>query len=257
MTPEIAPVVFPKKVVVAAAATLDCCCRCYIICILHKEENGSIGCDEILMNLMFTFIEPEHPYSALLDGYLSKVVVAKDGSPNELYSSNVPIAKKIDAHQDIIKKLVNLIGITSIMEWLEDTDVLEMIVDKFSSTDCPEVHANAAEALCAITRYAPPGLSAKISSLSFIRRLFCHALEDSRPKSVLVNSFSSTQGSVVSAKPETMEGMLESLGNLIKLLDALEKENALFTTYGTLQPPLRKNRLKAIFFALAFVSSVK
>lgn len=30
--------------------------------------------------------------------------------------------------------------------------------------DSPEVHANAAETLCAITRYAPPGISAKIAS---------------------------------------------------------------------------------------------
>ncbi|GJU61347.1 serine/threonine-protein phosphatase 6 regulatory subunit 3 [Tanacetum coccineum] len=257
--------------------------------------------DEELMNLLFSFIEPEHPHSALLAGYFSccMPVVAEDGSPNELYSSNVPIAKKIAvfAHQDIIKKLVDLIGITSIMEvlirligadehlytsyvdsmqWLEDTDVLEMIVDKFSSTDCPEVHANAAEALCAITRYAPPGLSAKISSPSFIGRLFRHALEDSRPKSVLVNSLSvcislldpkrqtsgtyymynrqSTQGSVVSTKPETVEGMLESLGNLLKLLDVSAEENALFTTYGKLQPPLGKNRLKIIEFISVLIT---
>nr|GMD09600.1 serine/threonine-protein phosphatase 6 regulatory subunit 3 isoform X1 [Ipomoea batatas] len=197
------------------------------------------------------------------------------------------------SHQEVIRKLVDLIGITSIMEvlirlissdehmysnfvdsmqWLGDTDVLEMIVDKFSSAalqfpvyvglgsnnlpgalmlveihglqmgpcgevfgalDCPEVHANAAEILCAITRYAPPGLSTKISSPSFIGRLFCHALEGSRPKSVLVNSLSicislldpkrltsgtyyffnrqSTQGTGVTANPKTVEGMLESL----------------------------------------------
>lgn len=68
---------------------------------------------------------------------------------------------------------------------------------------------------------------------SFIGRLFRHALEDSRPKSVLVNSLSVcislldpkrlslgvyhtynrqiTQGSTVTANPETVEGMLESL----------------------------------------------
>ncbi|KAJ0525421.1 putative SIT4 phosphatase-associated protein family [Helianthus annuus] len=46
--------------------------------------------DEELMNMLFSFLEPEHPHSALLAGYFSK--------------------------------------------WLEDTNVLEMIVDKFSST---------------------------------------------------------------------------------------------------------------------------
>lgn len=72
-------------------------------------------------------------------------------------------------------------------------------------------------------------------SCSFIGRLFQHALEDSRPTSVLVNSLSvcislldprrltlgtyhmygrqMTHGSTVTANPETVVGMLESLGN--------------------------------------------
>lgn len=72
-------------------------------------------------------------------------------------------------------------------------------------------------------------------SHSFIGRLFQHALEDSRPTSVLVNSLSvcislldprrltlgtyhmygrqMTHGSTVTANPETVVGMLESLGN--------------------------------------------
>uniref|UniRef100_A0A2N9GSU1 Uncharacterized protein n=1 Tax=Fagus sylvatica TaxID=28930 RepID=A0A2N9GSU1_FAGSY len=231
--------------------------------------------DEELMNLLFSFMEPEHPHSTLLAGYFSK------------------------AHQDIVGKLVDLIGITSVMEvlirligadehmyanymeamqWIEDTDVLEMIVDKFSSSDCPEVHANAAETLCAITRFAPPGLSAKISSPSFIGRLFRHALEDARPKSVLVNSLSVcislldpkrltlgvyhtynrqiTQGAAVTANPETVEGMLESLskGDLLKLLEVSSAENVLLTTYGKLQPPLGKHRLKIVEFISVLVT---
>ena len=72
---------------------------------------------------------------------------------------------------------------------------------------------------------------------SFTGRLFQHALEDSRPKSVLVHSLSVcvslldpkrltlgtyhmysrqlTQGSTISANPETVEGMLGSLGKEI------------------------------------------
>lgn len=71
---------------------------------------------------------------------------------------------------------------------------------------------------------------------SFIGRLFRHALEDSRPKSVLVNLLSvcislldpkrltsgtyymytrqTTHGSGSSANPETVQGMLESLGKM-------------------------------------------
>ncbi|MCD7465178.1 hypothetical protein HAX54_000743 [Datura stramonium] len=246
---------------------------------------------EEIMNLLFSFLEPERAHSTLLAGYFSKVVICL------LLRKTSPFMNYVQAHQDIIKKLVDLIGITSIMEvlirligtnehlysnfsdsmqWLEDTDVLEMIVDKFSSSDCPEVHANAAETLCAITRYAPPGIAAKISSPSFIERLFRHALEDSRPKSVLVNSLSvcislldpkrlasgtyymygrqSMQCSGVRANPETVEGMLGSLGNLLKLLDISSEDNVLPTTYGSLHPPLGKHRLKIIEFVSVLVS---
>ncbi|PPR81081.1 hypothetical protein GOBAR_AA39633 [Gossypium barbadense] len=194
-------------------------------------------------------------------------------------------------HQEIVEMLIDLIGITSIMEvlirligadehmyasymesmqWIEETNVLEMIVDKFSSSDSAEVHANAAETLCAITRFAPPGLAAKITSPNFIGRLFRHALEDSRPKSVLVNSLTVcislldpkrltlgvyhtynrqiSQGSTISANPKTVEGMLENLGNLLKLLDVSSSESTLLTTYGKLQPPLGKHRLKIVEF---------
>ncbi|KAL2474943.1 SIT4 phosphatase-associated family protein [Abeliophyllum distichum] len=248
--------------------------------------------DEELMNLLFSFLDPERPHSTQLAGYFSKVVVCL------LLRKTSPLMNYIQAHQDIIKKLVDLIRITSIvevlirligsdehiyansmdsMQWLEDMNVLEMIVDKFSSSDCPEVHANAAETLCAITRYAPPGLASKISSPSFIGSLFRHALEDSRPKSVLVNLLSIcislldpkrltpgtyymynrqlAHGSGITAKPETVEAMLESLGDLLKLLDLSFEDHVLLTTYGKLQPPLGKHRLKIIEFISVLVAA--
>ncbi|XP_038881900.1 serine/threonine-protein phosphatase 6 regulatory subunit 2 isoform X2 [Benincasa hispida] len=241
--------------------------------------------DEELMNFLFSFLEPKPSHSTLLAGYFSKVVICL------LLRKTVPFMQYVQAHQAIVKKLVDLIGITSIMEvlirllgadehlyssyaesmkWIEETDVLEMIVDKFSSSDCSEVHSNAAETLCAITRFAPPGLLAKISSPSFVGRLFCHALEDSRPTSVLINSLSVcislldprrltagtaysynrqiAHGSTVSATMETVEGMLESLGRLLKLLDVSSSDKVLVTTYGKLQPPLGKHRLKIVEF---------
>ncbi|GMI92008.1 hypothetical protein like AT1G30470 [Hibiscus trionum] len=240
--------------------------------------------DEELMNLLFSFLDSNHSHSTPLAGYFSKVVICL------LLRKTLPFLQYVKGHQEIVKRLVDLIGITSVMEvlirligadehmysnykesmqWIEDTDVLEMIADKFSSSDSAEVHANAAETLCAITRFAPPGLAAKITSPNFTGRLFRHALEDSRPKSVLVNSLSVcislldprrlmvgvyhtyrqvSQGSIISAKPETVEGMLESLGQLLKLLDVSSSELALLTTYGKLQPPLGKHRLKIVEF---------
>uniref|UniRef100_A0A0E0FNP1 Uncharacterized protein n=1 Tax=Oryza nivara TaxID=4536 RepID=A0A0E0FNP1_ORYNI len=237
--------------------------------------------DEQLMELLFSFVKSDHPHSTLLSGYFSKVVICL------MLRKTAPLMAYVQGHPEIVVQLVDLIGITSIMEvlirligadetiysnygdtlqWLENTDVLEMIADKFSSSDSPEVHANAAEILCAVTRCAPPSLAAKICSPSFVGRLFRHALEESRPKSVLVHSLSVcislldpkrlasasyqafrsnlSHGALVTASPETVDGMLESLGNLLKLLDTSGAENVLPTTYGCLRPPLGKHRLK-------------
>ncbi|XP_004969398.1 serine/threonine-protein phosphatase 6 regulatory subunit 3 isoform X2 [Setaria italica] len=241
--------------------------------------------DEELMDLLFSFVKPDHPHSTLLSGYFSKVVICL------MLRKTAPLMNYVQGHPEIVVQLVDLIGITSIMEvlirligadeniysnygdtlqWLENTDVLEMIADKFSSSDSPEVHANAAEILCAVTRCAPPSLAAKICSPSFVGRLFHHAFEESRPKSVLVHSLSVcislldpkrlasasyqafrsnlSHGALVTASPETVDGMLESLGNLLMLLDTSAAENVLPTTYGCLRPPLGKHRLKIVEF---------
>ncbi|KAK8965757.1 hypothetical protein KSP40_PGU010449 [Platanthera guangdongensis] len=241
--------------------------------------------DEELMNLLFSFLRPDHTHSKLLAGYFGKVVLCLMArKPAQLMSH-------VQCHPEIFRQLINLIGITSMMEvlirligadenmyssytdilqWVDATDVLDLIVDKFCSSDSPEVHANAAEVLCAITRYAPPGLATKVCSPSFVGRLFEHALEDSRPKSVLVNSLSVciclldpkrllqssyqsfrsqlSHGTVVIADPETVGRMLESLGYLLKLLDGSTSDVVLPTTYGCLKPPLGKHRLKIVEF---------
>ncbi|EPS66808.1 hypothetical protein M569_07969, partial [Genlisea aurea] len=243
--------------------------------------------DDELMGLLFSFLDPGRVHSTVLAGYFSKVVVCL------LLRKTTPLVNYIQAYPNIIRRLVDLIGITSIMEvlirlscadehiyanhadtmqWLEDISFLEMIVDKFSSSDSPEVHSNAAETLCAITRYASPGLACKISSPGFIGSLLTHALEQSRPKSVLVNLLSvcislldpkrltsgvyyiyarqTNFGSGSAANSETVQGMLERLGkcDLLKLLDISSDEHAMVTTYGKLQPPLGKHRLKIVDF---------
>ncbi|TYH73691.1 hypothetical protein ES332_D05G346700v1 [Gossypium tomentosum] len=160
--------------------------------------------EEELMNLLFS-LEPNRPHSALLAGYFSKVVVCL------MLRKTVPLMNYVQVHQDVFCQLVDLIGITSIMEvlvrlvaandhvypnfsdvmqWLADSNLLEMIVDKLSPSCAPEVHANAAETLCAITRNVPSALATKLSSPSFVARIFGHALEDSHSKSGLVNSLS-------------------------------------------------------------------
>ncbi|KAK6138098.1 hypothetical protein DH2020_028162 [Rehmannia glutinosa] len=242
--------------------------------------------EEELMNLLFSFLEPNRPHSALLAGYFSKVVVCL------MLRKTIPLMNYVKAHQDVFKQLVDLIGITSIMEvlvrlvgaddhlypnsldvmqWLADSNLLEMIVDKLNTSNPPEVHANAAETLCSITRNAPSPLATKLSSPSFVARIFGHALEDSHSKSALVHSLSvcislldpkrSTPSPVmysfrsqhvyespINVDPDTVGAMLPKLGELLMLLNVSSDENILPTTYGQLRPPLGKHRLKIVEF---------
>ncbi|XP_057954501.1 uncharacterized protein LOC131148655 isoform X2 [Malania oleifera] len=241
--------------------------------------------EEELMNLLFSFLEPNRPHSPLLAGYFGKVVVCL------MIRKTIPLMNYVQAHQDVFRQLVDLIGITSIMEvlvrlvgaddhvypnfmdvmqWLADSNLLEMIVDKLSPSSPPEVHANAAETLCAITRNTPSALAAKLSSPSFVVRIFGHALEHSHSKSALVHSLSvcislldpkrsasplihsirsqHMYETPILVNPETVGAMLPQLGNLLTLLNVSSDEKILPTTYGELRPPLGKHRLKIVEF---------
>ncbi|KAL7084999.1 hypothetical protein ACP275_14G255900 [Erythranthe tilingii] len=242
--------------------------------------------EEELMNLLFSFLEFNHPHSPLLAGYFSKVVVTL------MLRKTIPLMNYVKAHQDVLKQLVDLIGITSIMEvlvrlvgaddhlysnsldvmqWLAGSNLLEMIVDKLNTSCPPEVHANAAETLCSITRNAPSPLATKLSSPSFVARIFGHALEDSATKSALVHSLSvcislldpkrsvpspvmysfrsqHVYESPIHVNPDTVGAMLPKLGELLMLLNVSSDEKILPTTYGELRPPLGKHRLKIVEF---------
>ncbi|CAO2812974.1 unnamed protein product [Amaranthus hypochondriacus] len=242
--------------------------------------------EEEMMNLLFSFLEPNRLHSALLAGYFSKVVVCL------LLRKTVPLMNYVQAHQDVFQQLVDLIGVTSIMEvlvrlvgaddhvyanymdvmrWLAESNLLEMIVDKLSPSCPSEVQANAAETLCAITRNMGSPLSAKLSSPSFVERIFAHALDDSSTKSGLVHSLSvcislldprrsvssllyhSLRGqhmyeAPIAVNPETVSAMLPRIGDLLMLLNVSSDEKILPTPYGELRPPLGKHRLKIVEF---------
>ncbi|KAK4255092.1 hypothetical protein QN277_008135 [Acacia crassicarpa] len=243
--------------------------------------------EEELMNLLFSFLEPDRSHGSLLAGYFSKVVVCL------MIRKTVPLMNYVQAHQNVFGQLVDLIGITSIMEvlvrlvgadehvypnfidvmqWLAESNLLEMIVDKLTPSSPPEVHANAAETLCTITRNSSSALAIKLSSPSFVARIMDHALKDSLSKSSLVHSlsvcisllnpkrstfppplvssFRSQQLYEVSTpvNPDTVGAMLPKLGDLLMVLNVSTDDQVLPTTYGELRPPLGKHRLKIVEF---------
>ncbi|KAF2546044.1 hypothetical protein F2Q70_00019596, partial [Brassica cretica] len=204
--------------------------------------------DEELMDLLFSFLEPSRSHSALLAGYFSKVVICL------MVRKTAALMNYVKGHQSVLCQLVDLIGITSIME------------------SPPEVQANAAETLCAISRNAPSALATQLSSPGFVARIFGHAFEDSHSKSGLVHSlsvctslldprksapsssmFNSYRGqqmfeSPVPVSQETIGAMLPKLSDLLMLLNVASDSTVLPTTYGELRPPLGKHRLKIVEF---------
>ncbi|XP_042470186.1 serine/threonine-protein phosphatase 6 regulatory subunit 3-like [Zingiber officinale] len=242
--------------------------------------------DEDLMNMLFSFLEPNRTHSSTLAGYFSKVVVCL-----MLRKTNSLMAY-VQTHGTVFNLLADLIGITSIreilirlvgaddhtnpnyvniMQWLSDTNLLDMIVDKLSPSHSTEVNANAAEVLMAIIRNTPSALAAKLSSQSFITRIFGHALENSSSRSALIHSLSvcialldpKRSASAASINcfrnqhlyvpfsdvdPTALHAMLTHLNDLLKFLNVSSDTNTLQTTYGELQPPLGKHRLKVVEF---------
>ncbi|MCO5608720.1 hypothetical protein L7F22_062935 [Adiantum nelumboides] len=239
--------------------------------------------DEELMELLFSFLEPDRPHGTLLAGYFSKVVICL------LLRKTAAVMRYLQAHQEIFKKLVDLIGITSIMEvlirlvvvddidhsfhesplrWLVETNLLEMLVDKLSPPNSSEARANAADTLSAVSRLTHSELATKLSSPSFIEKLFHHTLEDEDSRSTLVHSLTVCislldpkryamagpgrgqyiPDSFPTATPETINGMLQRLGGLLKLLNVEGDDKILPTTYGELRPPLGSHRLKIVEF---------
>ncbi|CAL9752851.1 unnamed protein product [Musa acuminata subsp. burmannicoides] len=242
--------------------------------------------DEDLMNRLFSFLEPNHTHNSTLAGYFSKVVVCL------MFRKTTSLMMYVQTHEAVFHHLVDLIGITSIMEilihlvgadnhtypnymdimqWLADTNLPEMIVDKLSPSYPAEVNANAAEVLMAIIRNTPSALAAKLSSQSFVARIFGHALENSPSKSALVHTLSvcislldpKRSASAVSVHylrsqhlhaplshvdSETLQAMLTQLDDLLKVLNVSSDVTTLPTTYGGLHPPLGKHRLKVVEF---------
>ncbi|URD86889.1 serine threonine-protein phosphatase 6 regulatory subunit [Musa troglodytarum] len=249
--------------------------------------------DEDLMNKLFSFLEPDRVHNSTLAGYFSKVVACL------MLRKTTLLMTYVQTHEAIFHHLVDLIGITSIMEillrlvgaddhtypnhmdimqWLADTKLLEIIVDKLSPAHSAEVNANAAEVLMAIIRNTSSALAAKLSSQSFVARIFWHALENSSSKSALVHSLSvciafldpkrsASPASVQYVRsqhlyesfshvdPETLHAMLTHLDDLLKLLNVSSDAKTLPTTYGELHPPFGKHRLKAVEFIVVLLEA--
>ncbi|CAI6003313.1 unnamed protein product [Closterium sp. NIES-65] len=247
--------------------------------------------EEEIMDLLFSFTNPDRPHSNLLAGYFSKVAVSL------LIRKTPEVMAYLQRHPEVLDNLIRLIGITSVMEvvmklvgaddqimmyhsdkleWLAETSLLDTLLSQLSAQSSSDVHANAAECLSAIARTAPSALAAQLSTPKYIGKFFEHVLEGPRSMTSVINSLSvcitlldpkrapppgvmrnqlqyqlqtqqyQQQQQVISV--ETVEGMVQRLGELIGILDLSNDDKVLPTTYGELRPPLGIHRLKIVEF---------
>jgi hypothetical protein len=76
---------------------------------IHTEKLLSFPPPQ-LMDLLFSYVGADRPHGALLSGYFCKVVICL------LVRRTHDVMRYLQNHREYLKKLVDLIGITSIME---------------------------------------------------------------------------------------------------------------------------------------------
>ncbi|XP_024540760.1 serine/threonine-protein phosphatase 6 regulatory subunit 3 [Selaginella moellendorffii] len=235
----------------------------------------TLACDEELMESLFSFLVPDYDRDDQQAGNFSRIVIGL------LVRKTEELMHYIQNHTEVLQQMVDHIGLTSIMEvlmrlvgannqiytyhseavqWLAETELIDMLVDKLSSSEKKsEVHANAANTLCTVMRLPQSALALKLSSPRFVTKLFTRALENVNSKAILVHSLSvcisllEPKGQPSTVVPETLDEMLQTLGEMLKVLDVSKDEASLPTTYGILRPPFGTHRLKIVEFTAALL----
>eukprot|EP00283_Hemiselmis_rufescens_P012450 CAMPEP_0173445124 /NCGR_PEP_ID=MMETSP1357-20121228/33629_1 /TAXON_ID=77926 /ORGANISM="Hemiselmis rufescens, Strain PCC563" /LENGTH=638 /DNA_ID=CAMNT_0014411257 /DNA_START=44 /DNA_END=1956 /DNA_ORIENTATION=- len=169
------------------------------------------------------------------------------------------------------------------VEWLHDLHVVDCLIDKFSSSNSEEVHANASAALVGLisTQSQSAMMSHNTSSANSSRRLGCELLVPASTQSLLEKTLTSGSSSCLEhglavlvelvrlcsamrgdasldgeeppAPPPsnqdpagTIRVIAERLGDMVTLLARPPKVPPITNTTGTLNPPMGSVRLKVL-----------
>lgn len=192
---------------------------------------------------------------------------------------NPHILEKLVNHVDttsvteIVKRLVGADEQSSIMfmptyaQWLADTPLVNLLLNRLGSSHSVEVQTNAADILSAIAHTQPSPLAAKLTREECIGALFTHALqpgravlvaaldvciallEPKRSNAELLTDGSPLQESARRAKAEAVAAIVNHLPSLVELLQQQEgvaAMSSLDTPYGLLTPPLGRAKLKVV-----------
>lgn len=160
---------------------------------------------------------------------------------------------------------------TTALDWLADTQLLNLLSEALGHDSPPEAQANAAEILAAIARSPASPLTARLASSDFLDGLVCRSLEPSdqgalthalnlciallEPIHSLTEAHHQYGGrdpvsqDILDLQMQLRHGAVrcvaKSVSKLVAMLDD-QKDLEMRTSYGVIKPPVGQSRLKAV-----------
>lgn len=261
---------------------------CEIFCCEVEAIFNALLEDDDLMDKLFSILDTEEPPNVMLAGYFSRVTGAL------LLRRTADISGYIQRKPELLQQMVKHVDTTSIAEvivrlagaddqrafmpttaldWLADTQLLNLLSEALGHESPPEAQANAAEILAAIARSPASPLTTSLASSDFLDGLVCRALEPSdqgalthalnlciallEPVHSLTEAHHHHQyggGDPVSQDILDLQMQLrhgavrcvaKSVNRLVAMLD--DKKNLeMRTSYGVIKQPVGQSRLKAV-----------
>ncbi|WIA10355.1 hypothetical protein OEZ85_010547 [Tetradesmus obliquus] len=165
---------------------------CEVFCCEVEAVFNTLLEDEELLGLLFSLLEQEPPLSCKAAGYFGRVVgqllLRKTNEMMQHLSNNDEILEKLIRHvdttsiADIIKRLVgaddhsSMIFLPMHTQWLAETPLVSMLLDRLAPQYSAHVQSNAADILTAIAHTQPSALATQLMQQSSLTALFSRAL---------------------------------------------------------------------------------
>mmetsp|Transcript_5879 Transcript_5879/g.16479 ORF Transcript_5879/g.16479 Transcript_5879/m.16479 type:complete len:509 (+) Transcript_5879:402-1928(+) len=158
---------------------------CEVFCCESQEICDTIGGDEELMGLLFSFVDTEEPLHNGLAGYFGRVVCSL------LFKSGQQTLKYLEENPVVLNNLLRHTSSSSVgeiiirvaasdEEWVANTSLVETLLEKLSPGKPADEQVNAAEVLCGINTDIYPfsnPVKQKLYNKDNIKRLCTYAFE--------------------------------------------------------------------------------
>lgn len=252
---------------------------CEIFCCeVEGIFNTLLESDELLDRL-FGILRRPRPLNSMLAGYFARVVgsllLRRSADTMQYLQRNKDILALLVSHVDttsVAEVLVRLMGaddprgfgVAGALEWLEETELLKLLVRQLGPEGVSEAQANAAEVLAAVARSTGSPLTRKMASKEFMTELVEAALAPHEGQAAthalnvciaLIEPPPAQDSPMGLGSPdETLQEELRAQAihcismdttRLVAMLENSEIKE-LKTSYGCMKPPVGQLRLKAV-----------